>query len=127
MADNGLGHLVKWQTANDHQTLQRLYAGARLFVYPSFYEGFGLPVVEAQLCGCPVITSDVSSLPEAGGPHAFTVSPDSAEQIAHTMRQLITDDELCLKAGREGREHALKAFDPARLACQLMDEYKSVM
>ena len=127
VADNGLGHLVKWQTANDHQTLQRLYAGARLFVYPSFYEGFGLPVVEAQLCGCPVITSDVSSLPEAGGPHAFTVSPDSAEQIAHTMRQLITDDELCLKAGREGREHALKAFDPARLACQLMDEYKSVM
>lgn len=70
------------------------YAAATVFVYPSLYEGFGLPVTEALVCGTPAVTSNVSSLPEAGANIAVTVDPQDATALAEAILQAITDQEL---------------------------------
>ena len=67
---------------------------AELFIYPSFYEGFGLPVLEALACGVPTITSNTSSLPEVAGGAALMVEPTSTEEISHALEQLLTDVAL---------------------------------
>src|SRR5660398_271743 len=71
-----------------------LYAKADVFVYPSLYEGFGLHVLEAMACGCPVITSNVSSLPEVVGDEALLVDPYNVEALAQAMLTVLEDDEL---------------------------------
>jgi glycosyltransferase involved in cell wall biosynthesis len=71
-----------------------LLSGAQAFTFPSLYEGFGLPVLEAQACGCPVITSTTSSLPEVAGDGALLVAPRDAGAIAKAMIQVATSPEL---------------------------------
>lgn len=73
--------------------LPKLYAGARLFVYPSLYEGFGLPVLEAMASGAPVITSNVSSLPEVVGDAAWLVDPKDADEIADALQEVLQNEE----------------------------------
>ncbi len=74
--------------------LPLLMSGARAFCFPSLYEGFGLPVLEAMACGCPVITSNISSLPEVAGNAALLVDPANVEQLSQAMERLLKDDEL---------------------------------
>ena len=105
--------------------LQALYQSASLFVYPSFYEGFGLPVVEALLSGCPVVTSDVSSLPEAGGPASLKASPSSIESIADCISQVLSDNGQREKMVDEGYAYAMQKFNPEKLALQLAECYES--
>jgi glycosyltransferase involved in cell wall biosynthesis len=69
-----------------------MYNVAEVFVYPSFYEGFGLPILEAQACGCPVITSNISSMPEVAGRGALLVDPYSVEEISAAMSSIIFDE-----------------------------------
>lgn len=76
------------------EELSRLYSSATAFVYPSFEEGFGLPIVEAFHYGCPVITSNVSCLPEIAGGAAMLVSPRDPQTIANAMRQLAFNSNL---------------------------------
>lgn len=71
-----------------------LLSGALAFLFPSLYEGFGLPVLEAQACGCPVITSDTSSLPEAAGEAALLVNPNDTAAIAEAMRRVAAGPAL---------------------------------
>lgn len=115
-----------WFDMVDKTELQRLYTDAQLFVYPSFYEGFGLPVVEAQLCGCPVVTSNVSSLPEAGGPWAQKADPNNPEDICTKMMALLTDEELRQKTIEGARNYASETFSPHQLARQLMGVYEKI-
>jgi len=124
VAEHGLGHLVMWPEMVDNAELKRLYTNAWMMVYPSFYEGFGLPVVEAQLCGCPVVTSNVSSLPEAGGEWALKADPGSVEDIRDKMVELLTDEELRRRCVEGGRQRALSMFHPSVLARQLMEVYR---
>jgi glycosyltransferase involved in cell wall biosynthesis len=74
--------------------LPALLSGARLFVFPSLYEGFGLPVLEAMACGTPVLCSNVSSLPEVAGNAAFLVDPLDVESMAEAMNRLLQDEGL---------------------------------
>jgi len=111
----------------DNLTLQALYRRAALFIYPSFYEGFGLPVVEAQLCECPVITSDVSCLPEASSPETLLIDPTSPRQLAHAIRDLLASPERRHRMGREGRRFCLAKFDPKRLTRQMMQVYEQAL
>lgn len=78
----------------DREQAGALLAGARLFCYPSLYEGFGLPVLEAQAHGVPVMTSRNSSLPEIAGEAALLVDPEDVEEIAQAMLRLSRDEDL---------------------------------
>src|SRR5205085_2555281 len=71
-----------------------LYSAAALYVFPSLYEGFGIPVLEAMACGAAVVTSDSSALPEVVGDAARLVDPYSVEAIAEAMTELLEDDAL---------------------------------
>ena len=75
-------------------TLAILYRLARVFVFPSLYEGFGLPPLEAMASGTPVITSNVSSLPEVAGDAAMLIDPYQTDAIAGAMRRVLMDDRL---------------------------------
>jgi glycosyltransferase involved in cell wall biosynthesis len=86
--------------------LPALYAGAALFAYPSLYEGFGLPVLEAMAAGTPVLTSDVSSLPEVAGDAALLVDPEDAGAIGDALTRLVEDRELADRLRRQGRLRA---------------------
>ncbi|GGZ85622.1 glycosyltransferase family 4 protein [Novosphingobium arvoryzae] len=83
---------IKWLGYLPRQTLATVIAGARAVVFPSLYEGFGLPVLEAMALGTPVITSDTSSLPEVAGDAALLVNPLDVRSIARAIRSLNDDD-----------------------------------
>ena len=88
--DLGLAERVIFPGFVPAEELPLWYNSATVFAYPSSYEGFGLPVIEALACGRPVVTSDVSSLPEAGGRAAILVSPESPEALAEALSQALT-------------------------------------
>lgn len=95
--------------------LYGLMAGARAFVFPSLYEGFGMPVLEAMASGTPVITSTTSALPEVAGDAAILVEPTDVSAIATAMQQIDTDDALYDELRQRGLAHA-SAFTWARCA-----------
>ena len=76
----------------DEEDLPALYTGADLFLFPSIYEGFGLPVLEAMACGTAAITSTTSSLPEVAGEAAALVDPHDTDAIAATLLNILNDD-----------------------------------
>lgn len=90
------------QLSGDDAVLANLYKYAEIFVYPSLYEGFGLPILEAMHYGTPVITSNSSSLPEVGGEAAVYFTPDSADELAECMDRLLGDKEQRRKLGQAG-------------------------
>ncbi len=88
--------------------LPALYAGARLFLYPSLYEGFGLPVVDAMACGAPVISSNAASLPEAAGDAAILLDPEDEIAWSETILRVSGDEELRGDLRRRGFRHAAR-------------------
>lgn len=91
------------------------YSAASLFVYPSLYEGFGLPIVEALACGTPVLTSRTSSMPEAGGSLATYIDPTDADELAQAMRALVSDTTTHERARKDGPAWAAR-FSRERMA-----------
>lgn len=102
------------------------YNAAALFVYPSEYEGFGLPVLEALACGTPAIASNSSSLPEVAGNAAVLVDPTDVDAIADGMQRLIEDPSLRSHLATEGPQRA-RFFSWARMAEQTLGVYRSVL
>lgn len=102
----GLTDLVHFTGFIDNHDLAALYAGADAFVYPSLYEGFGLPVIEAMACGCPVITSDVASLPEVGGEAAVYANPYDVASIATAIEQVLAAPDFADILRHSGIRHA---------------------
>ena len=90
----------------DKEDLAALYTHADIFVYPSYYEGFGLPILEAMSCGVPVITSNTSSLPEVGGDAALYFDPMSIQDLYETLSKLITNENLMLEMKQKGLERS---------------------
>jgi glycosyltransferase involved in cell wall biosynthesis len=108
----------------DFDELPRLYAGAEALLYPSLWEGFGLPIVEAMRCGTPVITSNISAMPETAGGAALLVDPRSPEDIAAAMTRVL-DPELRERLRRAGPEQA-KRFSWDEAARQVLGHYARV-
>jgi glycosyltransferase involved in cell wall biosynthesis len=97
---------VRLLGAVDDDELRALYAGAACFAYPSLYEGFGLPVLEAMAAGAPVVTSNVSSLPEVAGDAALLVDPRDTAAIGAAIASVLTDERLAGELRAKGRERA---------------------
>ena len=110
----------------DSSDLPYFYNGADLFVYPSLYEGFGLPPIEAMACGTPVITSNVSSLPEVVGKAALTVDPYDTLALAETIMKVLTDDSLRDELSRKGLQHSQK-YNWQDIAEQILQVYRDVV
>lgn len=105
----------------DDQRLVELYSNAFALLFPSFYEGFGLPIVEAQACGCPVICSDASSLPEVARDSALYGNPDKVEDFEHAIIKLYNDDTLRNQLIEKGYEN-IKRFNWSLSADNLLKE-----
>lgn len=106
--------------------LPGIYNGADLFIYPSLYEGFGLPVLEAMACGTPVITSNTSSLPEVAGEAALFVDPYDVEEITAAMRLVLEDSALARDLRERGLDHA-KKFSWQKTARQTISVYEKLL
>ena len=83
-----------------------LYSEAQAFVFPSLYEGFGLPPLEAMTCGAPVIASNSSSIPELLGNAAEYINPESVDDIAHGMTKILQNPTYVNQLAKKGREYA---------------------
>jgi len=90
------------------EELVYLYQHALLFVFPSYYEGFGIPLLEAMTCGCPVVASNTSSLPEIAGNAALYFNPYQTEEITSQIRKVLYDNELRNRLIEKGFEQAKK-------------------
>jgi glycosyltransferase involved in cell wall biosynthesis len=107
-AQAGLQDHVRFLSWVPERDLEGLYAASACFVFPSLYEGFGLPVLEAMQRGLPVACSDRSSLPEVAGDVALMFDPEDARAIAAAMERLLTDGDLAARLRAAGRERAAR-------------------
>ena len=105
--------------------ITRLYSHADLFVFPSLYEGFGMPVLEAMACGAPVVTSNRTALPEVAGEAALLVNPENDEELAEAMVRVLRDASLRESFRGKGFERA-KLFTWERAARQTLAVYREV-
>ncbi len=99
---------VKWLGYVPDEDLARLYSAADVYVYPSIAEGFGLTVLEAMACGCPVICSNVDSLPEVAGEACILLAPHDVDGFADAMRRVWTQPPLAAELRTRGLERAAK-------------------
>lgn len=103
----------------DEKKKWHLLQGAEIFLFPSFYEGFGLPILEAQACGVPVVTSDISCMPEVAGKGALLVDPKSPEAIAQSIFKILNDKGLRDRLINQGLNN-IKRFSWERCARQTL-------
>ncbi|MCX7682258.1 MAG: glycosyltransferase family 4 protein, partial [Anaerolineae bacterium] len=119
----GLTERVIFAGYVDNETLPLWYNAATVLAYPSLYEGFGLPVLEAQACGTPVLASNTSSLPEAAGDAAIMVPPDDVEALATALDQLLSSEGLRQEMRERGLRHAAQ-FSWQRTARETAQVYR---
>lgn len=107
-----------------YDDLPALYSGARLFVYPSLFEGFGLPVLEAMSCGVPVLTSQATALGEIREEMALKVDPERTDEIAEGMRELLESESLRSSYGEKGIRYARRFTweETARQTLEFLEE-----
>ncbi len=110
----------------DFTDLPAIYQAADIFVYPSLYEGFGIPIIEAQYSSVPVITSNISSMPEAAGEHSLLVNPNDIEQIANAIKKLLEDTEYRREVIARG-EQFVRRFSEENFAKGIMSVYEKVL
>ncbi|HUA62165.1 MAG TPA: glycosyltransferase family 1 protein [Verrucomicrobiae bacterium] len=119
-------HMVRFLGFVPFETLRCFFESAAAFVFPSRYEGFGLPPLEAMACGTPVVTSDVSSLPEVVGDAAVLVNPENVFDIARGIQEVLTDQTLRASLIRRGHEQAAR-FNWSRAAKQVLEIYQEAV
>lgn len=122
-AEFGVSDLVVCPGRLRMEELRVLYSHTDAFVFPSLYEGFGMPVLEAMACGAPVITSNRSSLLEVAGDAALLVNPEAPDQIAAAVVRLLNDDHLRQQLTRRGCER-IHRFSWATAAKEVMGVYR---
>jgi glycosyltransferase involved in cell wall biosynthesis len=125
-SSTGMRNRVLYQEAHSDSTLSALYSNALALVFPSLYEGFGLPILEAMHCGCPVVVSNTSSCPEVAGNAALYVDPRSADSIHSSVSRILESSALRAELREKGRERE-KIFSWKNTAEQTFEVYKSVL
>lgn len=125
-AELGLADHVRWIENPPDEDLPALYSGASVLCLPSFYEGFGFPVLEAMACGTPVVTARRGSLPEVAGDAAILVDPDDPADIAQGLRRVLTDPTLAGDLRRRGFAQAAR-FNWGETARRALEVYRKVL
>lgn len=125
LRESGIEDRVHLTGFVDDADLPALYSAAEVFAFPSLYEGFGLPVLEAMACATPVVTSNVSSLPEVAGDAALLIDPHDVEALADALRRLLDDGELRRQLIAAGQARAAQ-FSWRRAALELLEVYRVV-
>jgi glycosyltransferase involved in cell wall biosynthesis len=121
----GIDGRTKQYGIND-SSLCQLYKKAIAFVFPSLYEGFGLPVLEAFVCGCPAVLASASSLPELGGEAAAYFDPKNYDSMMDVMTKIVEDDDACRKMRNKGLDRA-KQFSWDKTAEETKAVYKEIV
>lgn len=119
-------HFISNQGSIDNRQLAMLYRGASLFVFPSLWEGFGIPVLEAMASGVPVIVNQNAGLTEAAGEAALAINVNDSMLLASQMNSIITDESLTNHLIQKGKLQAEK-FRPRQVTAQLMQAYQEVL
>ena len=104
--DLGIGEFVRFLGYVPHESLAALYSGASVFAFPSLYEGFGLPPLEAMACGTPVVTTTAGALPEVVGSAALTVPPESVRELRIAIEKVLANQFLSAKLRELGLKRA---------------------
>ncbi len=110
----------------DAHYLPALYQGASLFVYPSLFEGFGIPIIEALTSGVPVITTEGGCFPEAGGPNSLYVSPGNVEALSAAIKKILNNEALAQRMIAAGKEYA-QQFSAENFARNTMQVYQKLL
>ena len=121
----GLDEHVRFLGYVDRDDLRALYTGARAFVYPSFYEGFGFPVLEAMACGCPVITSNTPAVEEIAAGAAKLVTAGNDEELRRAISEVADDEPVRAELRRLGFERA-KRYTWRDTARATLDAYTAL-
>ena len=121
-----LSKRIRWTGYVDQQELPALYSGARLFVYPSLYEGFGLPCLEAMAAGVPVVSSGTTSVLEVVGDTAIKIEPENPESIADGILRLLSDQTLAGNLVQQAKTRATR-FTWQSTARQTLQIYKTLL
>lgn len=122
-----LNHIVFIHNLTSVQELSAVYQSAEIFIYPSRYEGFGIPILEAAFSKTAIITSNSSSLPEAGGPYCNYFNPDSSEELCLQIEKIITDPEFKKSSIERTYRYAELQFNQDTIQDQLMQYYKKLL
>ena len=109
----------------EHMELPAFYGAADAFVFPTHYEGFGLPLLEALTCGCPVVSADNSSVPEVTGGAALLSDSRDTDAVAENIRRILSDNELRANLIERGKAHA-QNFSWRACAAKTMDVYEGL-
>lgn len=123
---NSLNRVLLLDNVHSTKDLKGLYKNALFSIYPSKNEGFGLPVSESLLCKTAVITSNTSSLPEAGGTGALLVNPEDVDEIAHAIEKLLENENQRKELARNGYTYAWGNFNPQKVTTDVMNIYKKL-
>lgn len=105
------------------EELPSFYTNAKIFLFPSLYEGFGLPILEAMACGCPVITSNVSSMPEVAGDAAVLINPASVDELVSSIKEITVNKNLRKELQKKGVEQ-IKKFSWEKTAVETKNIYE---
>jgi glycosyltransferase involved in cell wall biosynthesis len=114
------------QMDGNDAVLAHLYSSAQAFVFPSLYEGFGIPVLEAFACGCPALLSNRSSLPEVGGDAALYFDPESISSLVEILAEILENKVLCDDMRTKGLNR-LKLFSWNNTAYKTIETYKKAV
>jgi len=123
---NRMEHKVSFLKGISNKELAMLYQGAALFIYPSLFEGFGIPIIEALYSGTPVITSKGGCFGEAGGQGSLYVEPQNEEELKNAIVKVLSDDNLSKEMIQKGKVH-LRKFSDEYIADRYMDLYSSLI
>ena len=124
--NNDLDNWVIFPKRVETEDLPAVYQAAEIFLYTSLYEGFGMPILEALSSGVPVITSNISAMPEAAGPDSRLIDPKRPDEIASSIIDILSDDSLRHKMIENGYSYSQK-FDNKIVTEQMLQLYQSTI
>jgi len=125
IGEHSIGNIIFLKDV-PNQDLPGIYQMAEVFIYPSRFEGFGIPILEALFSRTPVITSSGSCFDEAGGKASIYIDPDNTDEMIYAIRHILDDEKLRLEMQEKGYQHALQ-FKDEIIADNLMEVYKKVL